>query len=258
MTVNQGRYDRNLERLGAWSGLVWTIITAGAFLGSGLVPPRSPSMAPVDFAAFVTDHKYPILLGMLALFIGGYTFLITWSITLAYQVKKYANPSRLAFCVSAAVGVNGAIIGMLVGIFGSAMAYRVDAIDPATTQMLYDMILFLFLSTWPPFVLWTFVVGFAILSSENRQTMFPRWTGYLSLWAGALEVVGAFLVFFYEGPFSYSGLVAFWVPGVSFFAWVFVMSIVQVRGWSRVQDGPTGAAVAEAPGLEQAYERERI
>lgn len=258
MTVNQGSYDRKLEYLGAWSGLVWAVITAAAFLGSGLVPPRSPSMTPMDLAAFVTDHKYPILIGMLALFIGGYTFLISWSITLAYQVKKYANPSRVTFYVSAAVGVNGGIIGMIAGIVGSAMAYRVGIVDPATTQMLYDIILFLFLSTWPPFVLWTFLVGFAILSSENRQTMFPRWTGYLSLWAGALEVVGAFLMFFYEGPFSYSGLVAFWVPAVSFFSWVFVMAIVQVRGWSRVQNGPSDTAVAEAPVLDQAYERERI
>lgn len=258
MTVDPGSFDKKVERLGAWSGLLWTIFAGGAFLGSGLVPPRSPSMTAVDFAAFVTDHKYPILIGMLALFIGGYTFLITWSITLSYQVKKYANPSRLTFYVSAAVGLNAGIIGMLAALFGYAMAYRVGTIDPATTQMLYDMILFLFLSTWPPFVLWTFLVGFAILSPTNPKTMFPRWTGYLSLWAGALEIVGGFLVFFYDGPFSYSGLVAFWVPAVSFFGWAFVMAIVQIRGWSRVQDDPPAAAVAEAHGPAQDHELERI
>ena len=62
-----------------------------------------------------------------------------------------------------------------------------------------------------------------------RTGLFPRWTGYFSLWAGALEVFSALSVFFYRGPFSYNGLVTFWVPGVSFFGWVLVLAIVQVR-----------------------------
>src|SRR5829696_4042584 len=105
----------------------------------------------------------------------------------------------------------------------------VDTLAPDTTQLLYDLIWFLFLIPWPPFMLWQFLTGFAILSDANRQTMFPRWTGYFSLWAGALEVFSALSVFFYSGPFSYNGLVTFWVPGVSFFGWVLVMAIVQVR-----------------------------
>jgi hypothetical protein len=113
--------------------------------------------------------------------------------------EKCANPSYLAFCVLFAVGLSGALIGMLCGVLGSAMAYRVEALDPATTQLLYDLILFLFLIPWPPFML---------------------------------------CVFWYRGPFSYSGLVSFWVPGASFFVWVFVMAVVQIRGWRRVHHGP--------------------
>jgi hypothetical protein len=228
MTANPNRLDARLERLGAWSGTAWVIIAAAAFLGSGLVPPRSPSMDPLEFVAFVADHKYQILIGMLALLIGGYTFLMTWSMTFAYQVRKYANPSPLAFYVLFAVGLNGAIIGMLCGLLGSVMAYRADALDPATTQLLYDIILFLFLVPWPPFTLWQFVAGFAILSSANTEAVFPRWTGYFSMWAGALELFSALCVFFYSGPFSYNGLVTFWVPGASFFIWVLVIAIVQI------------------------------
>jgi hypothetical protein len=238
MTSESNSLEKRLELLGAWSGIAWMIIAGGAFVGSGLVPPRSPSVSPVDFAEFVADNKYRILIGMLALLIGGYTFLMTWSITLAYQVKRYANPSHLAFCVLFAVGLSGALIGMLCGVLGSAMAYRVEALDPATTQLLYDLILFLFLIPWPPFMLWQFITAFAILSSTNTEVVFPRWTGYFSLWAGALELFSALCVFFYSGPFSYSGLVTFWVPGASFFAWVLVMAVVQIKGWRRVHAGP--------------------
>jgi hypothetical protein len=236
MTADSSRLDKRLEWLGAWSGIAWVVIAGAAFLGSGLVPPVSPSVSPAEFVDFVSDHKYRILIGMLALLIGGYTFLMTWSISLAYQVKKYANPSSLAFCVMFAVGLNGAVIGMLCGVLGSAMAYRVDALDPATTHLLYDLILFLFLIPWPPFMLWQFVTGLAILSSSNTEVVFPRWTGYFSLWAGALELFSALCVFWYRGPFSYNGLVTFWVPGASFFIWVLVMAPVQIKGRSRVEN----------------------
>jgi hypothetical protein len=258
--MNDGlsRLDSRLERLGAWSGIAWVIMAAGAFVGSGLVPPRSPSVSPLEFAEFVTDHKYRILIGMLALLIGGYTFLMTWSMTFAYQVKKYANSSPLAFYVLFAVGLNGAIIGMLCGVLGSAMAYRVDALEPATTQLLYDLILFLFLVPWPPFTLWQIVAGFAILSSTNDETVFPRWTGYFSMWAGALELFSAMCVFFYSGPFSYNGLVTFWVPGASFFIWVLVLAIVQIRGLSRMTDVPQTNQAAEVVDSVRDYQPETI
>ncbi len=255
MTADSSSLDKRLEWLGAWSGIAWVIIAGSAFLGSRLVPPRSPSMNPGDFAVFVADHKYQILIGMLALLIGGYTFLMTWSITLAYQIKKYANPSTLAFCVLFAVGLSGALIGMLCGVLGSAMAYRVEALEPATTQLLYDIILFLFLIPWPPFMLWQFITGFAILSSTNTEVVFPRWTGYFSMWAGALEMFSALCVFWYSGPFSYSGLVTFWVPGGSFFIWVIVMAVVQIRGRSLVER-ELQDVVVEVLDSDEVYEQE--
>lgn len=245
MPANSSRLDERLERLGAWSGIAWVISAGAAFIGSGLVPPVSPSVGPAEFVEFVSDHRYRILVGMLLLLVGGYTFLLTWSLTVAYQVKKYANPSPLAFYAMFAVGLNGALIGMLCGVLGSAMAYRVDVLDPATTHLLYDIILFLFLIPWPPFMLWQFITGFAILSSTNTEVVFPRWTGYFSLWGGALELFSALCVFWYSGPFSYSGLVTFWVPGASFFIWVLVMAIVQIRGQPRAMDGLANPTVAQ-------------
>jgi hypothetical protein len=127
-------------------------------------------------------------------------------------------------------------------VIGSAMAFRVNSLDPHTTQLLYDLIWFLFLIPWPPFLLWQFTAGFAILSACNDQSVFPRWTGYFSLWAGALEIFSALSVFFYRGPFSYNGLVTFWVPGVSFFIWVLVLAIVQIRRMPRFDTAGSASA----------------
>jgi hypothetical protein len=99
-------------------------------------------------------------------------------------------------------------------------------------------------------MLWQFITAFAILSPTNTEVVFPRWTGYLSLWAGALEMFSALCVFWYRGPFSYNGLVTFWVPGASFFVWVFVMAVVQIKGWRRVHEGLP--MTAESPETDSA------
>src|SRR5947209_1418275 len=100
-------FDRRLEWLGAWSGIAWVVVCGGGFFGSGLVPVWAASTKPKELAAHLADIKYQILIGMLLVLIGGLTFLITWSLTLAYQIRKYANPSPLAFAVLAAVGLTG-------------------------------------------------------------------------------------------------------------------------------------------------------
>jgi len=229
------RLDSRLERLGAWSGVAWLVFSSIGFGGSGLLPVHSAAQSPEQIATFISDHKFQILIGMMVLLMGSYTFLMTWSLAFAYQVKKYANPSPLALYVLVIVGINGGIIGMLCGTIGSAMAFRADSLPPSVTQVLYDMIWFLFLIPWPPFMLWQFVSGFAILSKDNTGAMFPRWTGYFCLWAGALEVFSALSVFWYHGPFSYNGLVTFWVPGASFFSWVIVLAIVQIKALARMR-----------------------
>lgn len=238
-------YDRRLEWLGAWSGIAWVIICGGGFGASGLLPVWSPSTKPSELAAHLSDIKYQILIGMLLVLVGGLTFLLTWSLTLAYQIRKYANSSPLAAGVLILAGFSGALIGMLFGVVGSAMAFRVGTLAPDTTQLLFDLMWFLFLIPWPPFMLWQLVTGFAILSDTNKQTMFPRWTGYFSLWASALEVFSALSVFYYRGPFSYNGLVTFWVPGASFFVWVLVLAIMQVRRLPRAQEALAGASSAD-------------
>jgi hypothetical protein len=244
MSEGKSQLDRRMELLGAWSGVFWIIVCGGGFVGSGLVPVMSPWTKPDVLAAFLSDHKYQVLVGMMMVLIGGYTFLMTWSLTFAYQVRKYASTSQLAFYVMMIVGINGGIIGMLCGTVGSAIAYRADSVDPATLQFAYDLIWWLFLIPWPPFLLWQMVSGFAILSKDNDERYFPRWTGYFCLWAGALEIFSALSVFFYSGPFSYNGAVSFWVPGASFFVWVAVLSTVQLRSWFRLQS--VESEVAEA------------
>jgi hypothetical protein len=67
----------------------------------------------------------------------------------------------------------------------------------------------------PGFV-WFGVAGLIILGDVNEQPVFPRWVGYVSLWAAMLSLPGFACGLMKTGPFAWNGLLAFWLPVVVF------------------------------------------
>ncbi len=89
--VDANGLDWKLERAGAWSGVAWLVMIASSYGVSGLVPVLSPATSAVDLAAFVSDHKYRILIGMMLFLIGSYTFMMTWALTLGERAARQAR-----------------------------------------------------------------------------------------------------------------------------------------------------------------------
>ncbi len=230
--------DEFFERLVPWAGFAWIVFATLGFFVSGIVPVQSPSTSPEDFVAYLTEKKLWIQFGMECLLIGGTPAMMIWGIGLISQIRKYVNPSPFVFHFCNQVVLMTAFSGVLVGFLGVLMAFRIDRLDPATLQALYDLILFIFLISWSPFMIWQLMIGFAILSKTNDQALFPRWTGYFCIWAAILEIPDAFAVYWLSGPFSYNGAIAFWIPAVGFFNWVMIMSIMQLKRGKLVRQAP--------------------
>ena len=46
--------------------------------------------------------------------------------------------------------------------------------------------------------------------------MFPRWLGYLNVWAPIVFTPAVMLPFFKHGPFSWNGIFVLWIPATVF------------------------------------------
>src|SRR5207248_2123003 len=104
----------------------------------------------------------------------------------------------------------------------------------------FGWILFLFL--WPPFTMWFVAVGIAMLCDSPSSPVFPRWCGYLSLWAAFLTVPAGCMLFFKSGPLAWNGLIALYIPLVIFFIWLLGITYVWAKKINR--DSLTAAATA--------------
>jgi uncharacterized membrane protein YraQ (UPF0718 family) len=49
------------------------------------------------------------------------------------------------------------------------------------------------------------------LADKRPDPTYPRWFGYLNLWCGTLFVPAGLIFFFKDGPFSWNGILAWWV-----------------------------------------------
>ena len=235
--------DNRIERLCAWSGFAMIACCFTAYVPSHLVPVLPAGISAEELEAFLIANKYPLLMGMVVQLFGGTSFLWTWCVGLAYSLKRHANAQPLLVYLMVAMGGAATMVGVICGCFGSLMVFRVGEVSPEIPQMAYDMFWFFFLIPWPPFTLWALLAGVAILSDTRENPVFPRWSGYMSLWAGLVEAPAALCVFYKTGPFSYNGAITWWVPTVSFFFWVVVMAVLMIKASYRTTN-TTDAAVA--------------
>jgi len=108
-------------------------------------------------------------------------------------------------------------------------AYRGGARPPETTQTLHDLAWILFLIPIAPFIIQNLAIATAILTDERPNPIFPRWVAWANLLIGASFVPDSLLGFFRIGPFAYHGLVAFWIPTVTYGIWLNIMGYATRR-----------------------------
>jgi hypothetical protein len=73
------------------------------------------------------------------------------------------------------------------------------------------------------------IIYFCLTRPQDDLSPFPRWLGWLTLWAGIIYEVGPIGFMFKRGPFAWDGIIVFWMPLVTFCIWVTVMSVLLLQ-----------------------------
>jgi hypothetical protein len=85
------------------------------------------------------------------------------------------------------------------------------------------------IGAYPPVLLQALAIGLCILRDKSPRLRFPRWVGFGNFWAAILFLPGALLPFFQTGPFTWKGLIGFWLVAVVFFGWIVLMWLMTLR-----------------------------
>jgi membrane protein implicated in regulation of membrane protease activity len=144
------------------------------------------------------------------------------------QMKRIeGRHSPLAY-IQLALGALLAIEFVIPVMVLQAAAFR-PGLPAGTIRTLDDLGWLLFVGAPSTAIVEAIVLGVAILQDRRREPVFPRWSGYLSIWCALLFAPGGIIVFFKHGPFGWNGLLTWWLGLTAFGIWLVAVTVLLLR-----------------------------
>ena len=225
------KFNPGVLKFCAWMGPAFTamwLIGAGPIAHFVFVPQPSASDGAAHTVSNYTDHLTGVRIGCVFMIFSSALY-IPWGMAVSMYARKAESGRPILFYVQAVSLACCSVVIMLIGFFWGVAAFRPGVTSPDVTQALNDVGWFGVLFTGAPFTMWAFAVAAAIFLDRSERPAFPRWVGYLNIWAGLLYIEACLILFFKHGAFSQNGFAVFYVPVAIFFAWIVILTAMTIR-----------------------------
>jgi len=209
------------------------------------IPPIPADHTADQMAEFFRTHYNEVRAGMAGAMLFGVLYL-PWTLSIT-KVMEWINPRENNIVTTLQMWGGGLTVVPLVtsSVFWLTAAYRPDALDAVTLQMLYDqgwlLIDMFYAITTIPMV----AIGVAGLTDRRARPLFPRWACWYSIWAGISFLFELLMPFFKSGLFARQGWLNFWVEFLVWFAYIVVITYYVFRAIPRLEK-ERAAALAKA------------
>lgn len=215
------------HRIWMWS--IWSWLIGGIGFGlcfglmAGFIPPPSEAWSAEQVAAFYEANRTLIRLGLIGAMFA--TALLMPFFTVV-SLEMWKIEGRMPVLAIIQFGFAVIIVCFFQGIclLWLQASFRPE-ISPEIIRALNDygwlVWTILIPTTAGQFVL----MGIAGFLDLREEPLWPRWACFANFWLAFGQAGGAFSVFFKTGPFSWNGVIGYWIPVLSFAA-VMTMNMV--------------------------------
>jgi hypothetical protein len=213
------------QRILLWWGLTFTLIYGLVWWRLfHMMPPPTAKWSADEIARFYVEHGSDIKLGAT---IAGWTsgFMVPIAVVVAIQISRHEKGRPVWAATALAGGTLMSIPLVLPPIFWGTAAFTPTR-APEITAIMHELAMLTFVTTDQYYIfMWVAIAVIGLIPSAVRHSPFPRWFGYYTAWTALMFETGAVAFMTRSGPFAWNGLLAFWLPVVTFFAWIVVMAI---------------------------------
>src|SRR3546814_17308303 len=74
---------------------------------------------------------------------------------------------------------------------------------------------------YSPFCVQYIAIAIFTFQDGSEQPLFPRWIAYYNIWLSISFIPTGLVAFFKVGPFTWHGVIGFWIPIILWCAWFF-------------------------------------
>lgn len=210
----------------AWAPAV--LLFGIAFAGvAGFIPPTGENWSAERLAEFYAENRNGIRAGLIASMFAT-ALMLPFYAAVSDNIRRIEGPGSLL----APVQFGGAIILVaffqIICLLWLLASFRSD-VDPQIAQAATDYGWLVWTILIPLLSMQWLCMAVAAFVDPSDDPVWPRWAGYVFCWVALTNAGGICAVYFKTGPFSWNGLVGWWIPTVSF-ALVMTMVMWLMRG----------------------------
>jgi hypothetical protein len=208
--------------------LAFTLIGVGLIICAGFVPPPSPMATGEHIRDLFMANQFGIIAGGVLMAIGAGGPFLAFICTISAVIRRTEPGLPIFTYVQMFGGAFAAMVTMLSGVLWVTLGFRPDR-DPGLMLLFNDFAWLLVLSTFSFGVIQNLAIGFAILGDDSPTPVFQRWVAYFNFWVAFLILPAGVIPFFKSGPFSWDGIISFWLVLIVFAVWTAVMPVALWR-----------------------------
>lgn len=230
MMTAQAKYRTNL--FCAWAGFGYLgVLLLGWALVAGFLPPHRPAAGVAEIAAIFQGDVTRIRIGMVLTMIGAALCIPFTAILARYIARIEGSPGVLTYSMVLG-GMGNTIVTFFPAIFWLVAAYRPER-SPDIIYMLNDWAWIQLIGGVTIFWPMPLSLAVAAFCDGSADPVFPRWSGYVSIWLFMLILPDQLLFFFHTGPFAWNGLFGLWLPLTAFGVWFVMSATLAIRALRR-------------------------
>lgn len=232
------------QRILLWWGLTFTLIYGLAWWRLfHMMPPPSAKWPPERIAHFYREHATEIKIGaMVASWTSG--FMVPIAVVVGAQISRHEKGKPVWSTLAIAGGTLMSVVLVLPPIFWGVAAFTPDR-APAITALMHELAMLTFVTTDQYYIfMWVAIAVTCLVPATVKYSPFPRWFGYYTAWTALMFEPGALAFLFRSGPFSWNGVLAFWSPVVTFFAWIVVTAVLLFKAIGQQESADRSAELS--------------
>jgi len=219
----------------AWAGPVYLVGSLVSWaLIAGFVPPPRADWPVEQLAQFYTDNNLRIRLGMM-LTLNFQALWVVWSLAVARVMRQVEGRDGMLSSLYVLCSIlNWAIIAFAL-VFWLTASFRPDFRAAQDIVLLNDLAWVVIDVSVTGTALQYIALATVFLLDKRPQPLIPSWVCWLSYAAAVVILSDTLIPFFASGPFSWHGMISFWMEYPMYFLWIVPVSYHVIKAINRLE-----------------------
>lgn len=219
----------------AWAGPIYLVGSLVSWvLIAGFVPPPRADWPLEHLARFYTDNSLRIRVGMM-LTLNFQAFWVVWSLAIARVMRQVEGRDGMLSSLQVLCSIlNWAIIAFAL-VFWLTASFRPEFRMAQDIALLNDLAWVVIDVSVTGTAFQYLCIGTVFLFDKRPQRLVPAWVCWLCFAASIVILSDTLIPFFASGPFSWHGMISFWMEYPLYFIWIAPVSYYILKAISRLE-----------------------